>query len=1494
MKQHLSIFLVGLTLILGGVAVFGFADAQTAPQAPNLEQVKADSACRATLKWMQPDEADSFIMSVNGGGDQDISGDCLSAPCTNLRYSHDFRTPEETYTYKIKARRSPGGDSLWSQEKTVLMPAVRAPQVPELLKGSWDASGTRFDVSWDASSGITNGGYRVYYSSDGSTYEAVSLQEELVYGNLLPSDEAHYFKIKAYETGDGCDTSGIGVTGDGLAAFSDFSTPLIAPPAPAEIRANVVQEGGNWNIEFSWDAVSTATKYEFQVSTDSSFGDFEVNEIVNSGTTSYSNDFAPNQTYYYRVKSVNDSGGNYTESMYISSETSAGLPAPRDFSAIYDFNIFGSYEGGVSVRFEWTDAASVIPRDAEIFESVNGGGYGTDPAYVISGTQYSAPAQYKEISLATGNVYIYRVRVKSDSTISAFSNEITVDLSLRLKEIHPEFRGNAWSAHNIEGTTAGIGWISLNEKDGGVSGAPYKVGIDATAGDGTLTGFGWASVLGGDTDEWGWLVFEKSYLSGCPAGECSARIDRETGQVSGWARFICMDGSCDESGGSVNGWDGWVSLRGASADGYGLCFGKSEGNVVEVSGEEYATGVTCANDLKNEEIEGEISGIAWGGPIGGWIVFDSEPVSSEFSLTPQEPTLVIRERQEFFASREILEWAVDGIPGGNISIGTITGTTSDSALYAAPDNPGEYAVSAHVGVIGTSTDVTVRPTSEIYRLSCAPTGGTSIRIEWTPNFRDRQYPTYAQHHLTLLSATTSEPVTNTIHTTEGTSIKGWFVHSGLQPDTSYDYKLRVVFDDDSIKPETDILTCSTSQGREEPDDTPTKMGVYGNDEKTLYFNWKDNTTTTKPYHFEVQRIKVTPASTTEAIATSTESYQVSLSWLNFTTSTPFYFEVERSTSTLPDRFDSDEVSYKKIQFEGYSDFYNPPTGDDIGEFIKVDASVTEAQTYYYRARACSHIGVANKYAEVLDGDIDDPSPVCSMFDPFEPDNLDFVAGEDVLPAIATTTRPITPRNATTTGETEDEITIIWDDMSYREHGYRILRNGSEVESKYTGYGSLGNATGTITYVDDGLNSGTYYTYTIEAVYEIPAPHEPGTIYSRPVSTASFTDYELRVGFSGDGDGNISGTVNCPGSCSTLLERFEGFSVSISPDTHSIFDTWTGDVEFCDNGPTSTSCAYDGYSRSGAGQYENVSLRARLYATEFRLSVSTAGTGSGTVTGNGINCTSAGGDCTEWIDRDTETTLSASAGGGSIFSGWSGSGCSGVTSTSCTVLMSSNRSVTASFASSTPAARSGSTFADIGETIGYLFEGIFPSDEIQRVSSRSANVLSAIEDAWGKFRNEMAGVFGHGKDLIGGYVEEYTEIARGQEAEPLDGYFELFTDSEGNPVTTSTPVYVDRDLDPDSVYIYRVRVVYEDGTPEGVPREWAEYVAGKTLREAGVEYEVQKRPICTANSFCDYTITRKVTPTNPNFEPTFEESEQQCSTNAQCRNIGRQDQRYEER
>lgn len=168
--------------------------------------------------------------------------------------------------------------------------------------------------------------------------------------------------------------------------------------------------------------------------------------------------------------------------------------------------------------------------------------------------------------------------------------------------------------------------------------------------------------------------------------------------------------------------------------------------------------------------------------------------------------------------------------------------------------------------------------------------------------------------------------------------------------------------------------------------------------------------------------------------------------------------------------------------------------------------------------------------------------------------------------------------------------------------------------------------------------------------------------------AAFTDNTLTVVRTGGGTGTITSSpagITCGSDCFQDYNAGTSVTLTATAAAGARFTGWTGGG--C--GATST-CA--------------VTLNAPTTVTAdfvrtFTLTLTKAGSGAGTVTSApgglscGDGCPSASGE----FDDQTVVILSAVAGSGSVFVGWSGSGCSGTGS--CVVTMSQARTVTAQFA-----------------------------------------------------------------------------------------------------------------------------------------------------------------------------------------------------------------------
>ena len=148
-------------------------------------------------------------------------------------------------------------------------------------------------------------------------------------------------------------------------------------------------------------------------------------------------------------------------------------------------------------------------------------------------------------------------------------------------------------------------------------------------------------------------------------------------------------------------------------------------------------------------------------------------------------------------------------------------------------------------------------------------------------------------------------------------------------------------------------------------------------------------------------------------------------------------------------------------------------------------------------------------------------------------------------------------------------------------------------------------------------------------------------------------------------GNGNGAVACNidgggfGSCAGPIDEGSSVEVEATPGAHSTFDGFSAGSNSA-SGCSSSPCMFT--------LEEDSALTATFTQITHTLTVSTAGSGSGTVSCDG-------GACAASYPEGEEVTLTASADSGSSFAGWSGD-CSG--SGACVITIDADATVTATF------------------------------------------------------------------------------------------------------------------------------------------------------------------------------------------------------------------------
>lgn len=209
--------------------------------------------------------------------------------------------------------------------------------------------------------------------------------------------------------------------------------------------------------------------------------------------------------------------------------------------------------------------------------------------------------------------------------------------------------------------------------------------------------------------------------------------------------------------------------------------------------------------------------------------------------------------------------------------------------------------------------------------------------------------------------------------------------------------------------------------------------------------------------------------------------------------------------------------------------------------------------------------------------------------------------------------------------------------------------------------TAGTGAGTISGCAGSLATGASYSCTVTASSGSTLASVTGcggsgtTTYAgiMPASnctvTATFTlnSYTLSTATAGSGSGTVTG---CAGS--HLFGA--AYSCSVTASTGSTLTSVSG----CGGSGTTTY--------AGTQPASNCTVTATFTLNTYTLTVGTAGTGTGSISG----CTSG------TFNYGTAVSCTATPGGGSFFAGWSGGSCSGTGS--CSFSLAANSTVTATF------------------------------------------------------------------------------------------------------------------------------------------------------------------------------------------------------------------------
>lgn len=207
------------------------------------------------------------------------------------------------------------------------------------------------------------------------------------------------------------------------------------------------------------------------------------------------------------------------------------------------------------------------PGEIVLYHSANGLSFepliktGTNSHTLIDGTTNGGYVTSPLIEVVDADsFYVYYAQGPDDNNDNLgneFENVFRSTINLSISQ--PEVVGGSCTLrslpNNAEKNLSGyawsstIGWLSMNcENTGTCESSDYGVSVYP---NGDMGGYAWSSNIG-------WVSFFEEDLAGCPSGSCEAKINKNTGEVTGWARALAP--MCGAHKAQSGNWDGWIYL----------------------------------------------------------------------------------------------------------------------------------------------------------------------------------------------------------------------------------------------------------------------------------------------------------------------------------------------------------------------------------------------------------------------------------------------------------------------------------------------------------------------------------------------------------------------------------------------------------------------------------------------------------------------------------------------------------------------------------------------------------------------------------------------------------------------------------------------------------------------------------------------------------------------------------------------------------------------
>lgn len=341
-----------------------------------------------------------FDVSTSPSFDSFVSG--YQNRLTNQQ--NDFRdtvtglTGNTEYYIRMRAANSAG-----TSPNSAAFFVLTLPAAPVAIAAT-SVQNTSFTANWQPVGGSFT--YRLDVSTDNafgsfvSGYQNLAVNGESVSVTGLVAGTTYYYRVRA-------------INSSGTSANSnviDTATLAAIPSAPTGLAALNI---GQNSFTANWSAISGATSYRLDVSTNISFTSLVLNNVEVTNTSRVVLGLSSGTQYFYRVRAVNSSGTS-ANSNVISLTTQASIPtSPNALTAS------GVQDTSFQANWSTVSNATSYRLDVSLFSSFSSfvSGYNN---FVVGSTSELVSG------LAQNTAYFYRVRAVNSAGTSFNSNVISV------------------------------------------------------------------------------------------------------------------------------------------------------------------------------------------------------------------------------------------------------------------------------------------------------------------------------------------------------------------------------------------------------------------------------------------------------------------------------------------------------------------------------------------------------------------------------------------------------------------------------------------------------------------------------------------------------------------------------------------------------------------------------------------------------------------------------------------------------------------------------------------------------------------------------------------------------------------------------------------------------------------------------------------------------------------------------------------------------------